>query len=654
MFRKFSLVALVAIFLCSVAVPIYAEGTQSGKEQLVLIQKTNQMYHNGKLYKASQPLTEQKGTTYVAARSVAERLYSKLDYDTKRKEYILSYGKMEIRYKEGSTSYTVDGKAEKLTGQPFVQNGTLMIPLRSLIKPYGLTISNDNAAKKTTIEWTVKPIAAFTTSPSTIYAGQTEISYVDQSYHPKGIAIVDESWEGQAYSYSEPGTYSVTRRVLDANGVWSDPYTLQIEVKKPNLPPTAFFETDKSSYKMGEPIQYTDLSTDDEDKITKREWTNNLKGFFEPGVQVVTLKVTDNHGAVGEYTRTINIENETLYEKKDFDMLFTEVGDRFEIDGASVLKLPTISYDLTVNGQQTLIRSNSPELINEEGIYYSDTANGNVRFLTHKQNNRPNPVRVYIVATNENKTEATVTEERVGVGGPAPFVSQTGKAAVGSYLLSRTGSPLNKVTTIPAGESRVVLSQLSNSKLNNGRVITMYSDVSTSAPIKFSIVVVDADKDVIAELPKLKQLPRDGKHVRGTFEMANRLINVTEPIGTEASRMILADKVVDSRLQGIDVTTGDTMSNDGNNGAYYVLKLFNVQPNTLIVLNPRGGHYGGAFLVNNKVVYTTTTTILRNANDVGVLYRTGDSVETVTIGFTPASGSNLPFNMLFLPLPEKK
>ncbi|WP_052350340.1 stalk domain-containing protein [Paenibacillus gorillae] len=650
--KKVSLVALVALFLFAVAIPVQAQGQL--QDQLVLIQKTNQMYHNGKLYKASQPLTEKKGVTYVAARSIAERLYGNVVYDSKLKEYILMTGQQELRYKAGSTVYRINGASTKLDGAPFVQQGTLMIPLRSLLKPYGMKISSNAEQKKVTLEWTVKPVAAFTVSPATIYAGETEVSYIDKASHPKGLLITDERWEGQASSFDTPGTYKVTRWVQDENGVWSDPFSVNVAVKQPNLPPVANFTTDKNSYKMGEMIHYTDLSTDDENKIKKTEWTNNAKGFFTPGPQTITLKVTDTHGAVGEFSKTIMIEDETLYSKQDFDMLFTEVGDKYQIDGASVLKLPTVSYELSVVGQQTLIRSNSPEHIDEEGIYYSDTATGNVRFLTHNQNNRANPVRIYIIATNENAEEATVTEERVGVGGPAPYVSQTGKAAVGNYLFGRTQPSLNKVTKIPAGESRVVLSKLSDVKLAQDRVVTMYSDVSTSAPIKFSVVVVDADKDVLAELPHLQQLPRDGKHVRGTFHDANRNIHVLDTIGNEPSRMILADKVVDTRLSGYDVTTGDIMSNDGNNGAYYVLRLYNVQPHTLIALNPRGGHYGGAFLVNNKLVYTTTTTILSNANDVGVLHRTGNDVEQVTIAFTPASGSNLPFNLLFLPLPELK
>lgn len=652
MFKKVSLVLLAALMMF--AIPVAAQGAANGQNQLILLQKSKQMYHNGKLYMAAQPLTEKKGTTYISATAIAGRLGASVFYDAGKKEYVLRGASNELRYAVNKSSYTINGKRSTFTGTPFVQKGSLMIPLRSVLKPFGMTLSTIPAQKKIILKWTTKPVAKFNITTGAVYAGQTEVTYGDLSYSPSGAAIVNERWEGKQTMFEEAGTYTVTKWVQDANGVWSDPYSVTIKVMPPNLPPEARFATDKSHYKMGELIQYNEISTDDENKITKREWVNNAKAFFEPGEQTITLKVTDAHGLTSEFSQTITITDESLYTKQEFDQLYTEQGEKFSIDGKSVLSLPTQPYTVVANGQQTFIRSNSPEMINDEGIYYQDTANGNVRFLIHNQNNRPNPVKVYIVATNENPTAATVTDERIGLGGPAPYVSQAGKAATANYLLSRTVNPVGNVTTIPAGQSRVVLAPLNSKEVANGRIITLYADVTTSAPIKFSVVVVDADKDVLQALAQLPILPRDGKHVRGTFEQANRSINVLQSIGDVPSRMILADKVVDTRLSGFDVLTGDAMSNDGNNGALYVLNLWHVKPHTLIALNPRGGHYAGAFLVNNKLVYATNTTILSNANEAGVLYRTGDTEESVSIVFTPASGSNLPINLLFLPLPAEK
>jgi hypothetical protein len=132
------------------------------------------------------------------------------------------------------------------------------------------------------------------------------------------------------------------------------------------------------------------------------------------------------------------------------------------------------------------------------------------------------------------------------------------------------------------------------------------------------------------------------------------MMYVNQTIGDVKSRMILADNVVDTRLTGIDKTTGTSVLNMGNYGVLYTIKLSNVQPHTAIAINPRGGHYAGAFTINGKVVYATNTSILRNPNEVGMLYKSGDTVESVDITFTPANGSMLPINLLFLPMPQPK
>ncbi|MFX3633877.1 MAG: copper amine oxidase N-terminal domain-containing protein [Candidatus Pristimantibacillus sp.] len=416
----------------------------------------------------------------------------------------------------------------------------------------------------------------------------------------------------------------------------------------PNAAPEAYFTTNKVSYKKGEKIVYTDLSTDDKG-ITKREWVNNKERFFTSGEQIVTLRVTDAGGLVSEYSYKLMISEETLISEEDYSMISTPIGDKFAIDSASVLKFPIISYTPVSTGQQTLIRANSPETIREEGIYYSDTVSGNVRFLIHNQNNRSNAVRIYIVATNEGSIASSVRSGRIGIGGPSTYVSATGKNALARYL-EATANNTNVV--VPAGQSRVVLSEISNVKIGTGKVITAHADITTDNPMKLSVVVVDDGKDVLQALPILPVLPWDGIHARGTFENGNRSINVQQSLGGSASRMLLADKTYDWYLPGIDATTGEAALNSGNYGVNYEVNLENVQPNTLIALNARGGHYGGAFLVNGKLTYMTNANILNNSGEAGVLYRTGSQVENVKIEFSPASGSNLPINLLFLPLPK--
>lgn len=580
MFKRLGIPAIILMMLSVLTIPLQTPSVSaaSSTRQLILIQQTKQMYDGGILYAASQPMAEKQGVTYVAARSIGERLGLKVAYNSANKEYILSNERTKLVYKLNTKNYTVNGVVSAASGAPYEKSGSLMIPLRSLVSPLAMSLKLNAQEKKITLTW----------------------------------------------SESLP-------------------------VTEPDNPPTALFATDKDTYKMGELIQYTDQSTDDKG-IAKTEWTNNKQSFFNPGQQLITLRVTDTNGSASEYSRTITITSEQLYSEDDFNRLYTPIGDKFPIVSSSVLNLATIAYTPVSIGQQTLIRANSPETIIDEGIYYSDTVSGNVRFLIHNQNNRTKPARIYIIATNVNTEEASVQAGRIGIGGPSTYVSATGKAALARYM---EGKASNVTTRIPAGESRIVLSEISNTVLATGKVITVHADVQTSAPIQFNVVVVDADKDVFQTLPYLSVLDWDGKHARGTFENADRYITISSALGGTGSRMVLADKTFDSYLPGIDATTGGEVTNSGNYGVNYKLTLEHVQPNTLIALNARGGHYGGAFLVNGKLTYMTTANILNDANEAGVLYRTGSQEESVTIEFSPASGSNLPINMLFLPLTVK-
>ncbi|WP_239613996.1 copper amine oxidase N-terminal domain-containing protein [Cohnella mopanensis] len=650
--KKLVQLLLSALLLFSFQLPAYAEGSVDGLEKLVLTQGSKEMVHNGKKVTATQPLTDTKNVTYVAAKSFMTEIYGKINYDAKSKQYTLTSGNTVMVLRSGSATYTLNGVAKSSSpGIPYTLKGTLMIPLRTATLSFGLNMVNVPKEKKIELTWESKPVAKFSVSNTNPYAQQTEVTYTNESYHLRGLKIVDDRWENNYSTFDQAGTYTVSHWVQDETGVWSDPYTVTITVKPPNQPPVANFSMDQDTYRIGEYITYTDLSTDDEDRIVTRKWTNNEKGFFVPGPQTITLQVTDANGAVNEITKTITITEDVLYTKEQFDLLYTEIGDKFSYDGASVLSLPKIPYSIN-DREQTLIRANSPETIIDEGIYYEDTVTGNVRFLLHNYNKRTNPVRIYVVLTNENAEPATVRMGAKGMAGPNPFVSTVGKAVTGRFLESVL-DPKYSYVQIPAGESRLIFEEYSAKSVRPGDVYSMYGDVQMNADLKFQVVVIDDKQDIMTMLPNLPLLPSNDRHIRGTFENANRMMYVNQTIGNEKSRMILADNIEDTRLSGFDKTTGIPVLNMGNYGVLYTIKFSNVQPHTAIVVNPRGGHYAGAFTVNGNVVYTTNSGNLSNPNEVGMLYKSGDTQETVTITFTPANGSMLPINLLFLPMPDR-
>ncbi|QYR20033.1 copper amine oxidase N-terminal domain-containing protein [Paenibacillus sp. sptzw28] len=642
------ILSLLVVSFANVSQQAIAAGGTS--DQLVMQLKSSVMIHNGVTWKSAQPLTLEKGTTFVALSSIAARYGYNLTYDAKTKESVAVGKSHELHFKIGSTTVYGDGKPVKASAAPYILKGSLMVPLRVWAQ---LTESTFTVAgAKMTLSWNVVklPTANFEVQPTEIYAGDTTVTYIDRAFNPSGQPFVEDRWEGKMDVFPEAGTYTITRQVQDTNGQWSAPYSVVIEVKPQNQPPVADFSTEKVQYRIGEKVIYTDLSTDDENAIVRSTWKGNDDVFFEPGEKSITLEVQDKHGLTSSITKTITVTNEVLYTRDEYNKLFTAVGDKFAVDGSSVLQIPLLPYTIQSESAQ-MVRSNSPEILLGEGIAYQAQLTGQVRFMFHNQNEAGYPVKIYLIATNNNSEPVTVSTSSTGIGGPDPYVVNSAKMSAIRYMQSLADDPSPTSVTIRPHQTVKLLPEISKVPLKQMDVFTAYADLYSDQELQYQVVVVAAPKDPIAALPSLSVLERNDVHVRGTFNKANRVIEMDDTLGDKAGRILIGDNKIDRYIDGIDETSGELELNVGNFGVLYKMKLTHVAPHTLIALNPRGGLYTGAFLVNGQVVPATNTSVLKNSNDAVVLYRTGDSEESVEIVFTNAAGSNLPVTMLFMPLP---
>lgn len=626
--------------------------TRQGIFQLILKPDSRTMLLNGEELQAVQPVTLHNGLNYAPLSSLAQAFDFELAYDARTKEAVALRGDQELRFRVNSSTVMVNGNQVHASGVLFVQDGSLMVPLRTWANVTDSFFTVQGTAFVFT--WNTAPTANFRVSPDVIYATQTVVTYEDEATTFAGRQIVDEIWEGKRDVFERPGTYVITRRVMDEAGVWSEPYQVTIYVREPNQPPVADFQTDKKKYRIGEPIEYTDLSVDDEDLIVRRTWEGKEPAFFEEGEYEITLEVEDHLGLVDSVTKTITVTNKTLYKPEEFYYLFTEVGNKFPIDGSSVLNIPSLPYRI-YSDNTPFIRSNSPErLTGQEGILYRDTMFGDFRLLIHNQNTSTKDYHLYVIVTNPLDVDATVDVKAFGMAGPAQYVTDSGKTSVSRYLSSLRDRRMIDRVTVPAGESMILLPEMQKNALRPDLTMTVYADLYASNALEFSIVALEASKNVLASLPELEVVQRDEYHVRGTFYGANRSFQIDDRLlGEEKSRIVIGDRQIDAPITGIDQMTGLPETNSGNRGALYMMQL-SVAPNTLIALNGRGGHYAGAFLVNGEVVPVTETSMIKDPNEAAVLYRTGSEAEMVEILFVLASGSNLPLNVLLLPLPEEK
>ncbi|HBU85711.1 MAG TPA: DNA-directed RNA polymerase subunit beta [Paenibacillus sp.] len=624
-------------------------GSKGG--DLTLYMNSNKMMQDGKTYLAGQPMAVKNGVSYVAIRALVDRVGYDVKYDNTTKETIIISGEDELRFKTNSTIYTVNGESRTMKGPAYQQKNTFMVPLTSITQALNITYKVNQSAKTVVLNLSTKPVASFTV-PKEIFAGDT-VTYNTKSSSPKGLDIIDERWTGRQDSFDQPGTYTVTYAVQDSSGQWSDPYSVTIQVQKPNLPPVAMFMTDKEEYKMGEKITYIDQSTDDENAIVKTEWENNALAFFVPGPKTVTITVTDKHGASNSYTKTVNITGETLYTMSDFNQLFTPVGEKFSFDGSgvpSMEKIPFTYYD----EPSLLIRSNSPETVNTEGIVYKESSFGQTRFMIHHVNNTGKNVKMYVVATNNNAYTASIEQQNMGFAGPSPIATAAGKLSIDRWFQSIQNGTGQKKVYIQPGESKLILTELSVLPMKQGQVISLYSDVFSDYELDYNIIMIDENKDPMTVWSTLPVLDRDGVHNRGTYPNATRIITYDQEVGSKPARLPLGDNASDPNLVGTDPMAYTDASNAGNFGVLYKITLNNVAPRTLISFNPRGGKYSGVALVNGEVVQISNGKSVSAPNEQSVLYRTGSYGQSVTILFSAAPGSNLPVNLLFTPLPTEK
>jgi len=628
-----------------------AVGTSGG--DLTLYMNSNKMEQDGKTYLAGQPMTVKNGVSYVAIRALVDRVGYGVKYDSKTKETIIISGENELRFKTNSNVYTVNGESRTMKGPAYQQKNTFMVPLTSITQALNITYKVNQSAKTVVLNLNTKPVASFTISQKEIVAGD-QVDYVTSYSSPNGLKIVDERWTGRQESFDQAGTYTISYQVQDSNGQWSDPYSMTIEVLKPNLPPVAMFTTDKEQYKMGEKITYIDQSTDDENAINEVKWENNSLAFFVPGPKTVTITVTDKHGATDTYSKVITITDETLYTQSDFNLLFTPVGQKFAFNGGEVHSMEKVPYTYT-DEPSLLIRSNSPETVNTEGIVYKESSTGQTRFMIHHVNNTGKRVKMYVIATNNNPYAAVFEQQNMGFAGPTPFATVAGKLSIDKWFKSiQTGSDQKKEYIQP-GESKLILTELNKTPMKQGQVISLYSDAFSDYPLDYNVIMVEENKDPFEALPMLPVLDRDGVHNRGTYPNATRIITYDQQLGDKPARLPLGDNASDPNLVGKDPMAYIDASNAGNFGVLYKITLNNVAPRTLISFNPRGGKYFGVALVNGQVVQIAeNSTSVNTSSEQSVLYRTGSSGESVTILFSAAPGSNLPVNLLFTPLPMEK
>jgi PKD repeat protein len=424
----------------------------------------------------------------------------------------------------------------------------------------GLKVKDSKGAWSDWFEQTIEvsdqpnspPVAQFTTDNTKVFVGQT-VTYSDQSYDPDGDEIVDRVWENRQDSFSAPGTYYVSLQVKDRRGSWSEKYVQLIEVvEKPNEAPIAKFSLVSTTIDQGETVVFSDESFDpDGDQQVEYQWTGIQSAYFKEGTVPVTLRVKDSRGKWSDpFTIDLEVTGKVIMTELEYNLNNPLSGEIVNLTEVNPLAFPEVKPVSYIADNTTLLLSNSPEIVKENGILYRDTASGSIRLMYHHINGTGTAnKRIYVIAENMEARPVTLTITKKGFAGPSTDLLTIGRNGLSRYLAS------NLHDRYDLAPGQMILLDTGNNGQNipvDNCVFSMI-DLNASNNVRFTFVLVDAGSDPLTAMQDLPELGRDN-HPRGTFYGVNKTFtfNIT---GTQSQRFTLADNKNDIHMGGIDALT---------------------------------------------------------------------------------------------------
>ncbi|TVY10300.1 copper amine oxidase N-terminal domain-containing protein [Paenibacillus cremeus] len=417
-----------------------------------------------------------------------------------------------------------------------------------------------------------------------------------------------------------------------------------------NSKPVAKFTFAKSSYKIGEPVKFVDLSYDpDAEGIAKYEWKGKQETYFTPGTYPITLTVTDAHGNVSEpYSRNIVIEDATYLTEVEYPIYMKPVGSFIKTDWSMLWgnfwELPQLPKQVTEDSSRKLLVSDSPEEFTQKGILYQDDIEGKGRLYADHVNGTKENVTLAILAKNTTNKPVTVKTTNRGEVWPSVYANLIGNEATVDFLMA---DPMNETLTIPPNQT-FVYRQFPD--FYPGQGVNLFYDVETDGKVQFSFV---ASNDVTPQSAlSLPLLPFTG-HVRGTFPVSQVNWNIDASTFTSPSRIIIGDgQTADPFQPGFDPLRKMAVKNEGNYGVVYKIHADKPRKMAVMIL-AKGGIFKGPFKINGDIRLVPESGVLTAFDGMQILAKTTGKEDSLDIEFSPPAGSAFPIDLIFYPLDDR-
>ncbi|MBO4401756.1 MAG: copper amine oxidase [Selenomonadaceae bacterium] len=319
----------------------------------------------------------------------------------------------------------------------------------------------------------------------------------------------------------------------------------------------------------------------------------------------------------------------------------------------------------------TLIFSDSPEYVTQNGILYTDVVEGEARVLFYHLNDSGFKKKIAVIVENVSGKANTVEVTRGGFAEPSANYLQVGKDTQLHYMKNNFHGKIK----LAKGERKLLHEKMSSTIIDAGQLIHGVYDFHAKGAVRIYVLMCPPYADPLKFVSYAEILPRDEYQLRGTFKNMNRVFKLRRdynPATDGIGYVLLVDDATDLYKHGVDATDGAEVINAGNYGVNYILN-FKTKAPTRYVLSPLGGTYAGAMRFsygkNSGVIPTPRgrlffgdktppeTEDVQKAREDGFAFWTsemefcelGSYSGRVSFEFSPPGASNLPVHIILMP-----
>jgi PKD repeat protein len=520
--------------------------------------------------------------------------------------------------------------------------GKVFIPAKNFASYLGIALTWNEKLKVIDMK-TSKATIQFNLSNKTIGTNGSFTPFADKVYISKGRLMVSLAWFAEITGTKQ--TYNPLNKLFTLELINELP--ILVDSLK-NAPPVAKFTFAKTTYRLGETVQYVDLSYDPDAEGLRYEWSGKQDAFFQAGTYPISLKVFDNAGNESNvYTRNLVVEDTVYLTEEQYPVYNQPVGTSFKTDWNWIWNhftdLPYLTKQITDDPSRTLLVSDSPETINEAGILYQDTINGKARLYADHMNGTKDKIRFTIQMRNSSAQPITLKTTNKGEVSPSIYANLIGHFASVDFLLHEPS--IIAPVVIQPGQT-LVYAQMPDLYPDQG--VNLFYDVESDGALDVAFVASPADPLPLNPFEVYKPLAFNGND-RGTFPVSDKTWNVDFTSFTVPSRLTIGDGMEDTYVKGYDTQRQMEVVNSGNYGMIY--RIHGDKPRKMaVMLVAKGGPFKGPFKINGQFMMAPASGVISAFESVQILARTTGTEDSFDIEFTPPAGSAFPIDLIFYPL----